>query len=273
MNMANIKHEVKKLVKTLAINPTALKLVAEGGDLYKKEVIKKYKLKNGLPVIDITDMFPGFCETIYPVSCLSGGSTPLDYVLLKCLAKRMPSCRYLEIGTWRGESIANVSPHAFECYSISLSGEDLFDMGYLLKEDFRVLDFFSKDIKNVIHIKRNSLTFDFSILNKKFDLIFIDGDHHKESIESDTRNAFNLLRDDNSVIVWHDYGMTPETVRWETLSGIMDGCPEVYRGMIYHVSNTLCAVFMKGNYKTHDLHFNAVPTQAFEMRICAKEVL
>ena len=85
--------------------------------------------------------------------------------------------------------------------------------------------FFSKDIPNITHLQADSQTFNFSSLQKKFDVIFLDGDHHTESIVKDTQNAFQLLKDDNSIIVWHDYGLGTETTRFNVLAGILDGCP------------------------------------------------
>jgi len=80
-------------------------------------------------------------------------------------------------------------------------------------------------------------------------LIFIDGDHHSESIASDTANAFKLLKDENSVIVWHDYGIGTETVRWNVLAGILEGCPADKRNKLYHASNTICAFLLIGKYR------------------------
>src|ERR1035437_8860708 len=103
--------------------------------------------------------------------------------------------------------------------------------------------FFSKDLKNVKHIQADSQTFDYSSLNQKFDLIFIDGDHHSESVKNDTANAFKLLKVDDSIIVWHDYGNTPNDIRWDVLHGILDGTPSEKLGNLYHVSNALCAIY------------------------------
>jgi hypothetical protein len=74
--------------------------------------------------------------------------------------------------------------------------------------------FFSEGIPNIRYIEHNSRTYDFSKLGERFDLIFVDGDHTCEGVRSDTANVFNLLRDENSVIVWHDYAFIPELVRW-----------------------------------------------------------
>lgn len=42
--------------------------------------------------------------------------------------------------------------------------------------------------------------------NAPFDLIFIDGNHHKDYVKSDTENALKVLKP-GGIICWHDYGM------------------------------------------------------------------
>ena len=66
--------------------------------------------------------------------------------------------------------------------------------------------------------------FDFSAYKGKMDFVFIDGDHHYESVLKDSATAFELLKDDHSIIAWHDYTNGPETIRWEVFHGILTGC-------------------------------------------------
>ena len=77
---------------------------------------------------------------------------------------------------------------------------------------------------------------------KHYDFIFIDGSHEFADIAQDTRNAFRLLKP-GGVIVWHDYGLTTEKVNWTTLDAIIEGCPIDRLSNLYHVSNTLCAIY------------------------------
>lgn len=261
---------ISRIFKTLLANPRAIACVLKEDDVIKERVIKKIWDEQGLPTLDILELIPNPVKTVYPLSFLSDGSTPMDYFLLNSLAKRYKNCKYLEIGTWRGESIANVARFAEECYSISLSKEDLIKRGFSERMT-RTLNFFSEGLENVVHINADSLAFDFSSLNKKFDVIFIDGDHSEYAIKSDTRNAFELLIDENSVIVWHDYGYTPERIRWETLAGIMEGCPPQFRNNIYHVSNTLCAIFIRGQFNPKVCEFPEIPNKAFKVDISIED--
>jgi len=241
-------------------------------DFQKKTyVIKNFGFNKGLPVVDLLDLSPNFSEEIEPYSFLEGTSLPIDLAVLKALTRRYRHCRYLEIGTWRGESLANVASVADECISISLSEDEMREME--IQEEFiKTHQFFSKNLANVIHIGHNSHTFDFSEFKGKCDLVFIDGDHSYEGVKIDTKNAFDLLRDEHSVITWHDYGFTPETVRWSVLAGILDGCPDVRRANLYHVSNTLLAIYIKDPIKTSFQKFPQLPDKKFTITISAIKI-
>lgn len=192
--------------------------------------------------------------------------------LLKALAKRYDKCQYLEIGTWRGESVANVSSVAQQCVTIDLPDKELIKFGGFNSEHLKLRAFFSKELKNVTHIKHNSITFDYSSLGKKFDLIFVDGDHRYEGVKNDTKNVFKLLKDDNSVIVWHDYGVTSEKISWTVLAGILDGCPEDKRDRLYHVSNTRCAIYINKTLKAYFMKSPHLPNKYFEIKITGKRI-
>ena len=238
--------KIQKLIKALKLiiqNPALLNKVLDAPEVNQQEIKEKYNFKNGLKTIKITDFAPEINETVNPFSFLEGGSTPMDLALLRILAKRFVDCDYFEIGTWRGESVANVATIAKQCTSLNLPNTEMLNMG-ASKNYIDSHRFYSTKLNNVTHLEGNSLTYDFSSLNKKFDLIFIDGDHHFESVKSDTQNAFQLLKNEKSIIVWHDYGNDPTDVRWDVLNGIIAGTPNEKRNNLFHVSNTLCAVYI-----------------------------
>lgn len=270
--MHKLRTFVKILAKLLQSPKNLTKLIDY--QLEKKEyVIKNYSFNNGLPVIDLLDLSPDLDETITPYSFLEGSSLITDIALLKILAKKHSNCKYLEIGTWRGESIANVASIAKECVSIDLPEEEMRKMN-LSREFINLCDFFSKNIKNIQHIKHDSQTFDFSTLKEKFDLIFIDGDHSYESVKNDTRNVFKLLKNDSSIIVWHDYYMDDmEKIRWDVLAGILDGCPETKRKSLYYVSNTLCAIYVQGEFKTKFIILPQIPNKKFVIKLSIENYL
>lgn len=180
--------------------------------------------------IDIRQFFTE--QTIKNYTYLDGTSTVLDIALLKSLAKNIENCRYLEIGTHRGESLTNVAEVSDGFVSISKEYDD------------RIKDILpDKLATRGIQVKVDSTKIDFRDIPDRFDLIFIDGSHRYADVVSDTRNAFKVL-EKGGIIVWHDYGLTAETVNYEVLAAIYAGCPSVFEAMsVYHVSNTLCAIY------------------------------
>lgn len=253
-------------MRLLTKQPSLINAVLNHPDVMRKKALKRYGLPNGFPQVDIRNLIQEESITISPFSFLDGSSLPTDFALLKSLAKRNEVSDYFEIGTWRGASVSNVASIVPNCYTLNLSDEQLESMG-LEEQYIKSHRFFSKNLKNVNHLFGDSKVFGFEKLNKKFDLIFIDGDHHYEGVKKDTETAFKLLKDDKSVIVWHDYAHSPERVRWEVMMGIMDGTPAEKRKHLYHVSNTLCAFYSKEDFPTKKTVPNTFPDKTFTLDI------
>lgn len=260
----------KKLgIKLMLQNPFAV--LMEGvrvreQDYYRKKIASEYQIQQ-LPSIDMLDLFPNLDEEINTYSFLNGTSMITDLTLLKSLARRFSNCAYLEIGSWRGESLANVSEVTDDCTSVTLSADEMrsFNLG---EEFIKVHGIYSNHIKTIRKIEANSHTFDFNSLNKKFDLIFVDGDHSYEGVLNDTMKVFQLLRNSESIIVWHDYGFHTEDTRYNTLKAILDGIPREKHKNLYHVSNTMCAVYMENvNLPTHYTKFPSFPNKRFSLKI------
>jgi len=233
---------------------------------FQNQLNKTYR-KDQLPTIDLIDLFTDFDEELTTYSFLEGTSLVTDLILLKKLAGRFKDCNYLEIGSWRGESIANISTNAKRCTTINLSPEEMKSMKFS-KEFIDAHGYYSKNLTNITKILHNSHTYDFSNLKDKFDLIFIDGDHSYEGVLNDTKKIFNLRRDSSSIIVWHDYGYSSERVRYSTLKAILDGIPSQFHGNLYHVSNTLCAIYIDNcELNTTFIKFPSEPNKRFSIKV------
>jgi predicted O-methyltransferase YrrM len=236
---------------------------------YEKIVADKYGI-NQFPTIDLLDLLPGLHETINYYSFLTDTSLITDIVMLKALAKRAGDCSYMEIGSFRGESITAVADVAKDCTSLTLSVDEMrafnFDENHI-----KASGVYIKDRKNITSHYHNSLTFDFSKLNKKFDLIFVDGDHTHDAVVSDTRNVFKLLKDEISIIVWHDYAYYPGAVRHEVMSAILEGTPKEFHNNLYHVSNTMCAIFTREKVNAKRIGAQIVPNKVFKVEIEARK--
>jgi predicted O-methyltransferase YrrM len=262
--------KIGKLFKAfglIARQPSLLNHVLDDNEQWKKKVKEKYGIDAGLPVVAL-DTFLKEAK-VNPYSFLDGTSLVTDLALLRALASRFTGCSYFEIGTWRGESVANVAEVAEECYTLNLPAHEMEQMG-LDKKYIALHGFYSQNLHNVKHLHHNSLTFDFRSLGKKFDLIFVDGDHHYESVRKDTAGVFSLLKDEHSIIVWHDYASHPESVRWEVLCGILNGIPASEHKNLYQVSNTLCCIYSKKPLPSEKPGKFALPVLNFSIDLSIK---
>lgn len=260
--------KIQKLFKALGLilrKPYLLNLVIESEDVMKDKV-KAYGMGDGLPLVEIDQLFGDFNGTADPYAYLSGATMPIDIALLRALAQRYNVETYFEIGTWRGESVANMAKVVKHCTTLNLPKEDIISLTHNeLYADLHC--FFSKELSNVEQLWGNSLTYDFADLYGKYDMVFVDGDHHYDSVKKDTETAFRLLRNDNSIIVWHDYALDPETIRFDVMAAILDGTPADKRKHIYHISNTLCAVYLPEDLPTKKLTPYEEPQKYFKIDI------
>jgi predicted O-methyltransferase YrrM len=257
--------KLKKLITAfglLAKRPYLINRVIDDDRVWQRRLEKKFGI-TAFPEI----AFANFCKAgmkVYPFAFLEGGSLPTDLALLRSLAAGVEDCRYFEIGTWRGESVANVAEVARKCTTLNLSPGQMLGLG--LDPDYVSQHaMYSGGLSNVTHIETDSADFDFAGLDEKFDLIFIDGDHHYGSIRQDTEKVFAHLVHGHSIIVWHDYAWQPGNVRHETMAAILDAIPHEFHHKLYAVRNTLCAIFHPGEFKTSPSSGMALKEEAFEL--------
>jgi len=268
--MKKIKKAVS-VIREIIRKPSLLNLIIDENEAWQRKVSEKYRLPNGLPQIQLNDLFPGFSETLNSFSFTGGGSLPTDIALLKSLCRKFENASYFEIGTWRGESVRNVADVAKECYTLNLSKQQMLDLG--LSEKYADAHaFFSKGLQNVTHLYGDSRTFDYAGLNKKFDVVFIDGNHHFDFVKSDTENVFRHLVHENSVVVWHDYAYHPEKNRFEIMHAILDGVPDEFHSNLYHVANTMCAVFVRGDFESKYLNPYENPAVIYEVNLKSRRI-
>jgi len=254
-----------KIVRKLIIYPSSIFQVLKDETEYEKYLLQKYK-KTQFPTTDITQFFQEGKATVDYYTFLDGSSLITDLALLRSLAKSIPECDYLEIGTWRGESILNVAAYAKQCISVNLSPEEIISRGYPEKYA-KLHGCLIKDEKNIKTVYADSKQFDFTSLNQKFDLIFIDGDHSYEGEKSDTQKVYPLLKDENSIIVWHDYGYNPEMPRHSVIAAILDGLPTEAHDHLFHVSNTMCAIYTKRKLIASYQDSSVVPDKIFKIEV------
>lgn len=251
--------------------PELLNRVLTDEDTWQKYVEKTHHLPQGLPVITMDQLIHTGSVSLGPITFLDGGSLPTDLMLLAGLAEGIKDCSYFEIGTWRGESTAMLSSRVKSCHTLCLTDEEMRSRG-MHEKTIQSHRMFSRELKNVTQLRGDSRNFDFGSLNMKFDLVFIDGDHHYDFILSDTRNVFRHLVHENSVVVWHDYGFHPDQVRFEVMAAILDGAGDNRTSSIYHVAHTKCAVFTGKEIPSRQADFPVVPEEYYTLDLTRKKL-
>ncbi len=249
--------------------PVLLNRVLSDEDTWCSYVTNNYQLPKGLPVIRMDQVIQTDQLSLGPMTFLDGGSLPTDMMLLAGLAESIGDCRYFEIGTWRGESVSTIASRAKSCHTLCLTDEEMRAMG-MHEKTILSHRLFSKEIPEVIQLRGDSRTFDFRSLNQKFDLVFIDGDHHYDFIKSDTRNVFEHLVHEETVVVWHDYGFHPDQVRFEVMASILDGIGPEKASKVYHVAHTKCAIFTGKSYPSSPAEFRTVPEEYYSFELIRK---
>ena len=265
MTFSNKIKVIYRLIANIITNPTSIFLILEDESDFKKALFKKYGIEK-LRTVDINNFLQNRKASIESYTYLDGSSMVTDLALLKSLATSFEACEYLEIGSWRGESLVNVANVAHHCTSINLSPDEIVKLSknpeYATQHGCLITDKL-----NITTIFANSQTFDFSTLNKKFDLIFVDADHSYEAVKNDTANVFKLLKDENSVIVWHDCGFSSELPRYSVIKAILDGSPVEFHKHIYHVSNTMCGIFTRKILESYLIQSPHRPDKVFSITI------
>jgi len=265
MTFAKKIEAITAIIKKLITTPASLFLILKDETDYQKNIRKEYGIDK-FRTVDINQFLKDNKASIDNYTFLDGSSMITDLALLKSIAASFTSCEYLELGTWRGESLVNVAKVAQHCTSINLSPDEieaLFNNPEYATQHGCLIT----DKSNITTIYANTQTFDFNTLNKKFDLIFVDADHTYEAVKNDTANVFKLLRDEDSIIVWHDCGFNAEQPRYSVIKAILDGSPTEYHKNIYHVSNTMCGIFTRKPLESYILKSPYRPDKVFSITI------
>jgi len=251
--------------------PVLLNRVLEDEDSWQARVAGKYGLPEGIPVIGMDQLTGKDSALLHPLTFLDGGSLPTDLMLLATLAEGIGGCRYFEIGTWRGESVAIMAARCASCHTLCLTDAQMRKMG-MHERTIQSHGMFSRGLENVTQLRGDSASFDFGGLKQRFDLVFIDGDHHYDRVLSDTRNVFEHLAHERTVVVWHDYGFHPDKVRFEVMAAILDGAGPERAGTIYHVAHTKCAVYTGLEFPSRPAEFPLLPSETYRVEITRKKL-
>ena len=122
--------------------------------------------------------------------------------ILNSLIEKYNYTDYLEIGVDKCDNYLRIKCKNKECVDPFIHNEDYVDNKdtYILnKTDYYIYDFIEK---NILTNKMESDTF-FEQNHKKYDMIFIDGDHRDEQVTKDIYNALKCLKEGGSILL-HD---------------------------------------------------------------------
>lgn len=109
-----------------------------------------------------------------------------------------------EIGTYQGDSARIFAANSdATVYTLDLPLDATADVN---DRDARIIDARTETSlpPRCVQLRGDSLHFDFAPYRGRIDLVYVDGGHSRANVESDTANAFAMLRAGGS-IVWDDY--------------------------------------------------------------------
>ncbi len=251
----------------VALNPKSLYFVLNNNREFQRKVGREFpQFDSGCQITTFGSLGIEFPITIKPYSFLGGTSSPIDLALLKSLSQKFDGCKYMEIGTWRGESVMNLAPHTDLCVTINFGKEKLKQHGYS-KAEIEAQNFYVNADDQIQGILADSQQLDFKNFEDRFDLIFIDGDHHWKQVSKDTGSVFNHLLHEKSIVVWHDYMTDYSRVNYEVLYGILKGVPEGKRHQLFHVYQTNCLAFLPFDVEVAEIKNPYLPVDTFTVEI------
>lgn len=197
---------------------------------------------------------------------LDDTSTVVDLLLLRALVTRYGARTMLEIGTFRGESSLAVATVGVDVVTLSLPDEALLERGAERSwvEAHRTV---SMGHPNITHAFGDSAVLDTWPYHEWADILFIDGDHSRHAIETDTRRFWTTRSRRVGAVVWHDAFFSPLVPRWEVLAGIAAGVPPSHRSQLVHVSNTLCLAWVPDGDSMPTVDRSYVPRVVYSVNV------
>jgi predicted O-methyltransferase YrrM len=173
---------------------------------------------------EVWELFPGIEDAEVRLGRLfpdEGSSVSYREMVVLCSIIRHEKARIVfEIGTSLGVTTFNIALNLLEggiAYTLDLPSiaakEGWVRTAYDVSISDRKMIFANREPRRflsstvearVSQLYGDSATFDYSPYRKRCDMVFVDGAHSMQYVESDTQAALQLLRP-GGLVVWHDY--------------------------------------------------------------------
>lgn len=183
------------------------------------------------------------------LSMVWGGSSLLDYALLRGLVIKYQIETYLEIGTYIGDSLTVVSDLVKKCYSITVPEDHPAHMRNWCHRN-HTIDYSNKLVTgdNMIQYQEDSKEFDFGKINGSIGLYFIDGDHSYQGVLIDSLKVLEHFDPENSFVVWHDCRNSAGKIDLEVVGAIYEATGDEYFKNFFIFNNSMCGVYIPDKY-------------------------
>lgn len=179
---------------------------------------------------------------------IPGGSLVLDYAFIRKIVEIFECKKYLEIGTYIGESINILTDICDKLYSITAPADAPFSPSNAAKR-LNIPDYGNRlcYASNIEHYYTDSKKFDFEVLPKDIDIFFIDGDHSYAGVFSDTKNIFKIKKED-AIVIWHDFKTSGNKYRDDVIRAVADALGDEFK-RVYVTDNNLCGIYLPDKFK------------------------
>lgn len=177
-----------------------------------------------------------------------GGSSMLDYALLRALVVRYSIETYLEIGTYIGDSLTIVSDLVKRCYSISVPEEHPAHMKNWCH--MRHMNDYSNELvveDNMVQFLEDSKIFDFGKIKEAIGLYFIDGDHSYQGVLVDSLKVLERFDPENDFVVWHDCRTGAGTINLDVVGAIKEAAGNYFKNF-YIFDYSMCGIYIPDKY-------------------------